>query len=136
MDTLQDIVSSFYRQQQQNLTVVNDNTIVTTTVTTATAVFICYVIRNMTTNRNKNDPTPTVPYRWPVIGSSAEYFEDKKKFAKEKTELYGPVFRVHLLGQVRPIKLYKSTYTLILFIQRSNGYIYIYIYIYVCMYVL
>ena len=103
MDILQDIVSNFY-QQQQNLTVVNDNKIVTTTVTTATAVFIYYVIRNMTTNRNKNDPTtPTVPYRWPIIGSSAEYFKDKKKFAKEKTELYGPVFRVHLLGQVRDI---------------------------------
>ncbi|KAI9245892.1 hypothetical protein BDA99DRAFT_271950 [Phascolomyces articulosus] len=71
---------------------------VTTTITTATTLLLYYMIKKITSK--DIDPTPVIPYRWPILGSSIEYFKDKKKFAKEKTEQYGPVFRVHLFGQM------------------------------------
>ncbi|KAG2218565.1 hypothetical protein INT45_014154 [Circinella minor] len=115
MKTLQDIVLNFYQQQQQqqqgNLMVVNNNKWAITTAT-ATTIFIYYVIKNIiNSNKDKNDATPIVPYRWPILGSSAEYFKDKKKFAKEKAELYGPVFRVHLLGQFTKVQSFVARTT-------------------------
>ena len=68
-----------------------------TVVASAVVLSLGYLILR---NKQPSDPTPVVPYRWPIIGSSLDYYADPSKFTKENTLMYGSVFRAHLFGQL------------------------------------
>ncbi|KAI7850426.1 cytochrome P450 [Circinella umbellata] len=53
--------------------------------------------------KGSRDNCPTVPYRDPFNGSSAEYRKDPSAFVKKWTEEFGPVYRVHLFGRMHTI---------------------------------
>ncbi|KAI9495643.1 cytochrome P450 [Zychaea mexicana] len=53
--------------------------------------------------KGPSDGCPTVPYRDPIKGSSAEYRKDPRAFVEKWTKALGPVYRVHLYGRMHTI---------------------------------
>ncbi|KAI8144566.1 cytochrome P450 [Fennellomyces sp. T-0311] len=89
LDTIKDINLS--SRQQQSVGVI-----------TAAALVTSYTIYKLWL-KGPSDGCPTVPYRNPLTGSSAEFRRDPRAFVEEWTAKLGPVYRVHLFGRMHTI---------------------------------
>ncbi|KAK4521511.1 serine/threonine-protein kinase HAL4/sat4 [Mucor velutinosus] len=51
-------------------------------------------------SKNGNSSLPIIPYKYPFVGSTFEYYTNPLKLAKFYTEKWGPTFRLHLHGDL------------------------------------
>lgn len=47
-----------------------------------------------------NNSLPMIPYKYPFVGSTFEYYANPLKLAKFYTEKWGSTFRMHLHGDL------------------------------------
>ncbi|RHZ70121.1 hypothetical protein Glove_275g15 [Diversispora epigaea] len=63
-------------------------------------IYVIYWINNPRVN--KNEP-PMVPYKFPIIGHTLDYFFNAENFLAECRQKYGDPFNIYVLGQVNTI---------------------------------
>ncbi|KAL0136700.1 cytochrome P450 CYP5213 [Mucor lusitanicus] len=64
------------------------------------AVALIKITQALIKSKNGNKSFPIIPYKYPFVGSTFEYYTNPLKLAKFYTEKWGPTFRMHLHGDL------------------------------------
>ncbi|GAN02000.1 cytochrome P450 [Mucor ambiguus] len=64
------------------------------------AVALVKTARALLKSKSGDISLPIIPYKYPFVGSTFEYYTDPLKLAKFYTEKWGPTFRMHLHGDL------------------------------------